>query len=184
MNYFERHALLASLINQMQDNKSWTGRTHIQKSVYFLQNLLNVPLKLPFLLYKYGPYSFELDAELQEMYNYGALQFDSIPSTYGSGYMLGPSSKDLLKRFGKYVKKHKNEINFVASKISPRGIFELERLGTAMYVSTTPEEVKWNKTKKQRIKRICQLKPHLKSNEVQEALDEFEEIRKEWKNLR
>ena len=184
MEPFERHALLANLINQMQNNKSWTGRTHIQKSVYFLQNLLNVPLNLPFLLYKYGPYSFELDAEIQEMYNYGALQFDSMPLTYGPGYKLGPSSDDLLKRFGKIAEKYKKEINFVASKISPNSIFKLERLGTAMYVSTTPDEVKLSKTTKEKIKRICQLKPHLNPEEVQNALDEFDTIKKAWKNLK
>jgi uncharacterized protein YwgA len=56
----QRDAVLLSLMNEMRAKGSWCGETHIQKSVYFLQELLEVPMNLEFILYKHGPYSFDL----------------------------------------------------------------------------------------------------------------------------
>jgi uncharacterized protein YwgA len=48
----------------LKERDSWCGETHIQKAVYFLQELLQVRLGFEFIMYKHGPYSFELTDEL------------------------------------------------------------------------------------------------------------------------
>ena len=64
MNRTQRQAILLTLIQQLRDNGSWCGETHIQKSAYFLQELLGVPLELNVIFYKHGPYSFDLGDEV------------------------------------------------------------------------------------------------------------------------
>ncbi|MCL6557372.1 MAG: hypothetical protein K6U74_00970, partial [Firmicutes bacterium] len=60
----KRKALLLSLVKAMESQGSWCGETHIQKCSYFLQAMLGVPLGFEFILYKHGPFSFDLRDEL------------------------------------------------------------------------------------------------------------------------
>ncbi len=48
----------------MKNGGSWCGETHVQKCVYFLQQLLKVPMEFNCIMYKHGPYSFDLNDEL------------------------------------------------------------------------------------------------------------------------
>ena len=60
MKKSQRDAVLLSLVGEMINKGSWCGETHIQKAAYFLQVLLEVPLEFDFILYKHGPFSFDL----------------------------------------------------------------------------------------------------------------------------
>ena len=44
MERLKRYAIVLSLIEQLRERGGWCGETHIQKTTYFLQNLLKVPL--------------------------------------------------------------------------------------------------------------------------------------------
>ena len=46
-----QQAVLMSLIKKMKEAGSWCGETHIQKSAYFLQALLEVPIEYQFYLF-------------------------------------------------------------------------------------------------------------------------------------
>jgi hypothetical protein len=52
-----RQVVLLSLLETMGARGSWCGETHVQKCTYFLQEALDVPLGLSFVLYKHGPFS-------------------------------------------------------------------------------------------------------------------------------
>ena len=71
MNRLQRAAVLLTLLEQLQARGSWCGETHVQKSVYFLQDLLQVPLGFEFVLYKHGPYSFDLNDEITAVQLHG-----------------------------------------------------------------------------------------------------------------
>ena len=64
MDRLRRAALLTRLIELLRKKGSWCGETHIQKSTFFVQNLMKVPLSFDFILYKHGPFSFDLRDEL------------------------------------------------------------------------------------------------------------------------
>src|ERR1700679_4231265 len=64
MNRLQRAAVLLTLLAALKQRGSWCGETHLQKSVYFLQELLGVDLGFPFVLYRHGPYSFEISDDL------------------------------------------------------------------------------------------------------------------------
>ena len=67
MESIKRQVILLSLIESMKDNGSWCGETHIQKSMYFLQTMFLVPTDFEYILYKHGPFSFELRDSLGDM---------------------------------------------------------------------------------------------------------------------
>lgn len=76
MNRMKRSALLTKLVQRLRDEGSWGGETHVQKVTYFLQELMEVPLDFDFILYKHGPYSFDLHDEIAALRGDGLLTFE------------------------------------------------------------------------------------------------------------
>ena len=60
MDRLRRAALLTRLIQRLRDRGSWCGETHLQKASLLLQDLTGVPLGFDYILYKHGPFSFDL----------------------------------------------------------------------------------------------------------------------------
>ncbi len=67
MNRLQRAAILSTLAEELLEIGSWCGETHLQKATFFLQHMLKVPTEWDFVLYRYGPFSFELRDELTAM---------------------------------------------------------------------------------------------------------------------
>lgn len=180
MKKLQRAAVLLSLIEAMRQQDSWCGETNIQKACYFLQELTEVPLDLDFVLYKYGPYSFELTDELT------ALRADSILTLrvrdprYGPCYAPGELGDLVKSRFAKTIGRFQERVEFVASKLAVRGIAELERLATALYVFL---EGKARPELNQRVSRITALKPHITPQAAQEAVRDVDKMLSEFREL-
>jgi len=174
MERLERASVLLSLVEALRSRGSWAGETHLQKSAYFLQELLGVPLGLRFILYKHGPFSFDLRQDVGGMFADSILAWEIQPYPYGPSLKPGPLS-DLLKRqFSRPARHFAGQIGFVAEKLAPKRVVELERLATALYV-TLQGKVEGE----QRAARICQLKPHITPAEAVEAVAEVDMIRGE-----
>ena len=47
MNRLQRAAILLTLLDALRQRGSWCGETHLQKSVYFLEEMCGVPLGFP-----------------------------------------------------------------------------------------------------------------------------------------
>ena len=56
--------VITRLIETLRERGSWCGETHVQKAAFFLQELMEVPTRFHFILYKHGPFSFDLRDEL------------------------------------------------------------------------------------------------------------------------
>ena len=84
MDQLQRASLIIDLIEKLTEKGSWCGETHIQKAVYFLQELTKVPMGFNFILYKHGPFSFDLRDELAAMRAYRLLEIELRPP-YGPG---------------------------------------------------------------------------------------------------
>jgi uncharacterized protein YwgA len=67
MDRLWRASLLLTMNEELRRAGSWAGETHMQKAIFFLQELIKVPLGFEFLLYKHGPFSFDLRDELTFM---------------------------------------------------------------------------------------------------------------------
>ncbi len=174
----KRHVVLLSLLETMRARGSWCGETHVQKSTYFLQEALDVPLELSFVLYKHGPFSFDLSDVLGEMRAY--LLIDIEPrDPYGPSLKVSPSGEGFKAHFPKTTARYARQIEFVASRLSQRGVAQLERLGTALYV--TKED--GSRSVEARAHRINELKPHVPVELACQAVEEVDSLLAEAREL-
>ena len=157
MKRSQRAALLTLLNRQMLKRGSWCGETHIQKATFFLQELLGVEANFEFILYRHGPFSFELRDELSSMQADGLLELTVRREGYGPTYVPTSFSETFLERFPKTTARYIKQIEFVSDELTDKGVAELERLATALFVANR-EGVR---DVEQRAERLVELKPHI-----------------------
>ncbi len=172
MRRLQRAAVLLALIDRLWERGSWCGETHIQKSVYFLQALLGVPLGFDFQLYKYGPYSFDLSAEIANMRADELLRLVPQPP-YGPSFVPDEGSKLVQKLYPKTLRRYFKHIEFVADIIGNKNVSDLESLATALYVSVSMEHKEEIAKRAQHLKR---LKPHLNDEKALSAVRNVDKI--------
>jgi hypothetical protein len=176
MNSSQRAAVLAALADKLQQAGSWCGETHIQKSTYALQELLGVPTEFRFILYKHGPFSFDLRDELTAMRADNLLTLQVKPQPYGPSLVPTEDSRRLRERFSNTVSRYASRIAFAAEKFGNRGVTDLERLATALYV--TREGVAGH-TGGERARRLHELKPHVSLADAEAAVAEVDRVTRE-----
>lgn len=175
LNGLRLNAVVINLVNEMEENGSWCGETHIQKTAYFLQALLEVPLAYEFIIYKHGPYSFELHGDLAEM---RANRFiKTVPrDPYGPSFRQGDIGNAVTRRFPKTLKRLDQKIKFAAEELSDKGVAKLERFATALYV-TLNEPNGWELTTSERSRLVYTLKPHVSPEAALIAVQGVDDLR-------
>lgn len=168
MDKRERHAVIASLIKALRAHRSWCGETHVQKAVYFLQQMTGVPTEFEFLLYKHGPFSFDLRDEITAMRADMLLGFEFPRPDYGPSLKLTPNMEALRRRHRSVVEEAGRAIDFVAERFGDRNVAELERLGTALYACRKHGD---ERDPFKLARRIVELKPHVHEVEAREAVE-------------
>lgn len=161
----ERDALVLSLADSLIAAGSWCGETHLQKSVYILQELTGVPLGFDFILYKHGPFSFDLRDALTAMRADYQLRIRANPIPYGPTLVTTETGKKLQERFSSCVEAHRREINFVSAQLGSKKVTDLEQLGTAFYVRKEDE----SRSLEQVAQRVHELKSHVPLKTAREA---------------
>src|SRR5271168_3642259 len=134
MERLQRASILLKLNEELRANGSWAGETHMQKTTFVLQELLDVPLGFDFVLYKHGPFSFDLRDELTFMRAQGFFQLEP-QYPYGPSLVAGAKGELLSKAFGRAVERYAAGIQFVSQKLGAKTVAELERTATALYIS-------------------------------------------------
>ncbi|MFZ2146435.1 MAG: hypothetical protein WAV28_04370 [Sedimentisphaerales bacterium] len=167
MDEWKRRTILLSLIEKLVGNNSWCGETHIQKSSYFLQELSGVPLGYDFILYKYGPYSFELSDDITAMRANKIVELEPMPAPYGPTIVASERSKLLKKLYPKTMKRYKENVTFIADQLAKYNVAELERIATAFYVSRQQRSSNNRKV----IAQITRIKPHISVEQARKAFD-------------
>lgn len=176
MERLQRAAIVLALVEKLRNSGDWCGETHIQKTTYFLQELLKVPLSFDFILYKHGPFSFDLSDEIFAMRADHILTLQPQPYPYGPSIISGEGSQALKDRFSKTLLKYEGQLEFITKKLSGKTVSDLERLATALFV--TFEQQANNQT---RAKKINELKPHIPIEQALEAVETVNLIEKEAK---
>ncbi len=168
MSQHMRRATILRLVEVMHDAGSWVGETHMQKCIFFMQTLLAVRTGYDFVLYKHGPFSFNLRNELADMMS--SLELDVEPHPpYGPSFVRGPrglQSIDLPQRV-------ESAIGFVGENLSTLDTRELERLSTALLLQVN--NPRW--TSQQIASKINQIKPHIPLNDALLAVRDVAQLR-------
>ena len=148
------------------------GRPTFNKSVYLLQTICDVPFGFEFILYKHGPFSFDLRDELTSLRADSLLSLESQPIPYGPRFAPTSRAADLIERFPKTLERFGDAINFIADRVGDRGVNALERLATAVYVTHQQPDA----TVSQRADALVELKPHVSPEDASVAVGEADEL--------
>lgn len=172
----ETRALLLSFASLFRARGSWCGETHLQKALYFLKALAGVPLPFDFVLWKHGPYSFDLHDELAELLGYGLLAYEVRIPQYGPSLVVTDTGRALLGRETTH-QRFASEVEFVATRLADKGVLDLEKVGTALLVT---QEMPCESAER-RATRLNELKPHVPVDQALEAVDELDAICAAWR---
>ncbi len=175
MKRMQRAALLTKLITELRDHRSWCGETHIQKAVYFAQYLTKIPMRYDFILYKHGPFSFDLRDELTALRADELLELEPR-QPYGARMVPTSQSMYIQKFYPKTLGRYQEGIRFTARTLGDKGVVELERMATALYIS---KESGVGQSKKDRAERMTSLKPHISMRDALDAIREVDRISEE-----
>lgn len=168
MNDLQRSAIVATLVKECRARNAFCGETMVQKSVFFLQEMVKVPLAFDYQLYIYGPFSFDLQRHVSSM-----MADDMIavrPLEYGSTFEPGEQIAYLEKHSADTIATYREGVDFVVEHLAGRGVKQLERLATALYFKVATE----GDSVEERAARICEVKPHITAGEARTAVEEVD----------
>jgi uncharacterized protein YwgA len=147
---------------------------------YFLQEVLALPTGFEYILYKHGPYSFDLTADLTALRADFLMEFNHRSPGYGPALVPTHTSKELRSRYPKTLAQRSQQIEFIAKAFGTKGVAELEKLATALYVTRELENTTDATT---RANRLHALKPHVSIPDALAAVREYDEIAREAASL-
>lgn len=163
-------AILAELVSRLRSVGNWCGETHVQKTVYLLQSACQVSMGYSFVLYKYGPYSFDLELDIARLLGRRMLKQEPSTPPYGPRLKATTVMSKHVSRYPDAICRHSEDISRVVQFVGRRGAAELERLTTALYVIERHGE----ESIEARARRINELKPHVSVELATEALRELD----------
>jgi uncharacterized protein YwgA len=172
VNRAQRFSVIIELADEIRKAGSWSGETNLQKSLYFLQELFHVETDYQFVLYRHGPFSFELRDDLQVLQASGLVELVPIPP-YGPQIRPTAASGDLQGHFPKTMAGVAPAIGFVADHLGNRDVLQLERLATALYVI---KEGQPEANIELLAERLNQIKPHVPVDLATHALNEVKQL--------
>ena len=172
MGRLKRAALLTRLMERLRENGSWCGETHIQKAAFLVQELMGIPLDLEFVLYRHGPYSFDLRDELTGLRADGLVRLEPQRSW---GPRLAPTEHSAYIRelYPRTLKEYEESLNFVAVELGDKGVAALECLTTAFYAYRRPEA---GETVERRVAWVRERKPHIPAHLAMTAFGDVERM--------
>jgi uncharacterized protein YwgA len=167
-----RRAAILAIVEQLREAGSWAGRTHIQKCLFLLRALFGLDLGFEYVSYKHGPYSFDLDADIEALRIQGALDYEIVTSEYGPRYTIGPAAR-MTK--GHLDKGDRSAIAEVARFVGEKNVRELECLSTlVMCCQSLPEDSRDLPKVRDCVRA---LKPHLSDVEIESSWQLLEPYR-------
>jgi uncharacterized protein YwgA len=164
---FHKHALILAMIGALQRQGSRTGKTHIIKGLFLAHaaGLFDVPFE--FFLYKHGPYSTDIEENIEQMKSYGATEVE--PAFDGYGVMLSPGDMaSFAQQRAPLPASTLEGIRKVCQFLRYKNVTHLERLATAAWIRTREGIHDGDAV----ARRLNELKPHISLNEARQAEDE------------
>lgn len=166
MKRLARAAIVTTMRDAVSERGSWSGETHLQKALYILQEGAGVPLGYNFILYKHGPFSFDLRSEITEFRGDGLLELQPQGYPYGPRLNTTDAGHRLQTKFPKTLTRYSDVISEVADLVGSKGVAELERIGTALLMLKSEQGL----TDEAAAQKIVDVKPHVSETDALEAV--------------
>jgi hypothetical protein len=172
-----RFAIVLDVIKKLRAKGSWCGETHLQKALFILQDAMKSNFDYKFIMYKHGPYSFDLKTELAAMKASNIIEFNFPAEGYGPRIATTNFGERLYEVNKENIERYHKMNQFIADWFGSEDVRYLERVATAYFVTAKhPREPITS-----RAKRINSLKPHVDIASAEEAIRIVDEKRNEIK---
>lgn len=150
-------SLIGGVVKLLREEHSWTGETHIQKTAYIAKMLRDVPFESEFVLYKHGPFSFDMSKSLVHMRSRSLLSISPNPG-YGPTFEVNlPLWAAVERSTGGYFAQFEGALREVCSFLGNRNVGALERLATAVFLNAEHP----NASVDEKAEKMISLKPHI-----------------------
>jgi hypothetical protein len=179
MERLKKAAIITRLIERLRERGSWCGETHIQKAMLFLQDMLQVPTDWDYVLYRHGPFSFELRDELTALRGDEILKLEPQYPPYGPKVGVTERAGYVQGLFEKTLAEYEPRIAFVADRLGAKGVTELERLATAYWVTKENPGMSVADLGEA----VTKLKPHIDRAEAEAAVAAVDRLANEARSV-
>ena len=126
-----------------------------------------VPTGYDFVLYKHGPYSFDLHDSLATLFSSCLLEHQVQPA-YGPRIRLTASGKAFLEKYSGQLAPAQAAIQTVAQWFGKKGVSDLEKLATALWLrKETPGADDADLAQE-----MHRIKPHITTMDAHQALQD------------
>ena len=177
LSYSSRCALVVDLIKRLRKKGSWCGETHLQKTLYILQDISKSNFGYKYVIYKHGPYSFEFNSELTAMRAAGIIEFQFPREGYGPSIQVTPFGERIYDVNKQNIEPYVAVNEFLAEWFAASDVRHLEKVATAYYVTKkNPRDPAIERARK-----LNSLKPHVDIPAAEQAVRIVDEKRKEAK---
>ncbi len=165
----DRYALLLKVIEELNRAGSWSGNTHVQKTVNLVQSVLGREI-YRFIIHHYGPYSFELKDDLERLVNSGLVErsFDE----FGYHYRVTEEGLRYLQNIG-LDRKTTHVIEKITTLFGKAPTYILELFSTVDYALTKFGDAGDDPV----VKHVKKLKPHFSEAVIKRALEIWKDVR-------
>jgi len=180
-NQDERVSIVLDVMIGLRNRGSWCGETHIQKTVFILKSLGIEELDYDFLLYKHGPYSFDLHSELGVLRSANFISLSFLQEKYGPSLEVSKGLVEKFRQKNKIARKDiKKKMDFVVEWVGSRDVKSLERISTAFMVLLDIPHASTD----ERASVLRKIKPHIGVLEAEQATKQVDMKFDEAKKLR
>lgn len=145
--------------------------------MFILQDIAKANFGYKFVIYKHGPYSFDLSNELTEMRAAGILEFQFPREGYGPSIRATDFGDRVYNVNKENLEKYNAVSKFLAEWFSASDVRHLEKIATAYFVTAkNPRDPAMERARK-----LNSLKPHVDMQSAEQAVRIVDEKRKEAK---
>lgn len=167
---FRKHALLLAVIEQFHQSNELPKSIHVQKAASVLDSAGLLATPFTYILYKHGPYSLDVEFELDQMKSYSAIYADMTPA-FAQVLRTGRNGA-LVKHKAPLPAPGLVAITRVCAFLSRRPLPEIELLATAAWVRSHEQL----RTPLQIAGRLRALKPYISDEDALRCNKEISDL--------
>ncbi|HSV98124.1 MAG TPA: hypothetical protein VLM75_14475 [Spirochaetota bacterium] len=173
---WNRYALITELARRLAPKSPQFGKTALQKIVYFLTDLFEIPTGYEFEFYNYGPFSSQLHHDLDLVAHIGGVVVEDYSAEF-AGYVISPGERAdaLIEKGAEFI--HSSEVDKAISRVVDEfgdyNASDLELRATILFVDRDLAARRKTATKDNIIDIVEKLKPRFERYDIEIALEEM-----------
>lgn len=164
---WNKYGIIVELAKRLECVSPQFGKTALQKMVYLLMEVYNVPCDYEYSLYTYGPYSAELAANVDYVNALGGVKLYE-GSKAGYEIIVGEEADHILSQSKEFIDKYSEEMDRLVSDFGEFSARDLELRSTLIFLNKNEEL-----TKTELSKQLMEIKPYFLLSEIEYAIQEL-----------